>query len=114
MQPDFVVRNVADNTAGMIRYAATQVSRPESATGSGPVARIRFTALKPGQFTMPFISYELSDRNGGMILSTPQSCTVTFEPPTTVGCDPAFVIGSTGHALTVNLDILDAEPGLWC
>ena len=84
LYPDWVVRNVVDNTLGTIRYAAAQVGRPDSATGSGPVARIHFTALKAGAFTMTFPNPELSDRNGVLIAHTTQGCTITFGDPTAV------------------------------
>jgi hypothetical protein len=84
MQPDFVVRNVADNSAGTLRYAATQVDPTAPATGSGPVARIRFAAVKAGQLTMVFTAHDLSDRNGGLISNTAGSCSITFEAPTAV------------------------------
>ena len=84
MQPDFVVRNVADNSAGTLRYAATQVDPTAPATGSGPVARIRFAAAKAGQLTMVFTAHDLSDRNGGSISNTAGSCSITFEAPTAV------------------------------
>jgi hypothetical protein len=84
LHPDWVVRNVADNTLGTIRYAAAQVGRLDSATGSGSVARIRFTALQAGQFTMVFTNRELSNRNGVLIASTAQGCSITFGDPTAV------------------------------
>jgi hypothetical protein len=84
LQPDYLARNVADNSAGTIRYAATQVNPTSPATGSGPVARIRFTALREGLFTMAFTYHELSDRDGVLIPNAAQGCTITFESPTAV------------------------------
>ena len=84
LHPDYLARNLVDNTLGTIRYAASQTNPTAPATGSGPVARIRFTALQPGQFTMTFTSHELSDRNGVIIPNTVQGCIITFGDPTAV------------------------------
>jgi hypothetical protein len=84
LQPDFPVRNVADNFLGTIRYAATQVAPTAPAEGSGPVARVRFTALHGGQFTIAFTHRELSDRDGVLISNEVQGCTITFQAPTAV------------------------------
>ena len=46
LHPDYLAGNVVDNTLGTIRYAATQTNPTAPATGSGPVARIRFTAAQ--------------------------------------------------------------------
>lgn len=105
LQPDYIARNEADNVAGTFRYAATQAGRPGSVTGSGAVARIRFTALTAGTFTVTFTQAELSDRNGVSLPNTTQSCTVTFEEPADVGCDPAVVSGYVDQILTLNLQI---------
>ncbi len=84
LSPDFVVRNVVDNSVGTLRYAATQVAPSVPATGSGPVARIRFTAVKAGQLNLVFTDHELSDLNGQLIPSTAGSCSITFKAPTAV------------------------------
>ena len=84
LYPDYLARNVVDNTLGTIRYAASQTSPTAPVTGSGPVARIRFTALQPGQFTMAFTYRELSDRDGVLIADTAQDCNIIFGDPTVV------------------------------
>ena len=84
LHPDYLARNVVDNTLGTIRYAASQTNPTAPASGSGPVARIRFTALQPGQFTMTFAYRELSDRVGVLIPNTAQDCSITFRDPTAV------------------------------
>jgi hypothetical protein len=84
LHPDYLARNVVENTLGTIRYAAAQTNPTSPASGSGPVARIRFTALLPGQFMMTFTSHELSDRNGVIIPNTVQGCSITFGDPTAV------------------------------
>jgi hypothetical protein len=84
LHPDYLARNVVDNTLGTIRYAASQTNPTAPASGSGPVASIRFTALKPGQFAMTFTYRELSDREGVIIPNTAQDCSITFRDPTAV------------------------------
>lgn len=83
LKPNFVARNKACNgivagdpecaTAGVIRYAVTQVNPSPPASGSGPLAAIRFRRLNPGTATLTFISQELSDRFGVVIPATTQS-----------------------------------------
>ncbi len=78
LSPDFVVRKVADNDAGTIWYAATQVNPSEAVSGSGPLARITFSALRPGAFTLPITYYKLARRDSLEIPATAQGCAVTF------------------------------------
>lgn len=83
LQPDFVLRDTADNEAGTIWYAATQVGR-EAVSGSGPVARVRFSPLTTGAFTMPFTFQELSRPDGSTIPATAEDCTIRFGEGTPV------------------------------
>ena len=84
LQPNFVLRRVADNTAGTIQYIAAQTVPSPPVTGSGPVAQIRFTAVKPGHFTMVFNNHDMSHPNGRLFANIAQSCSVTFGDPTAV------------------------------
>jgi len=77
LSPDFVVRRVADNTAGTIWYAATQVNPTEAVSGSGPLARITFLASRPGQITLPITYHKLGTRVGIEIPATARNCSVT-------------------------------------
>ncbi len=82
LQPDFIVRRVADNMAGTIHYAATQTDPTLPVDGSGPVARITFQGLQAGTFTMTWGPIELSTIDGRIIPFTAQPCTITFiDPP---------------------------------
>lgn len=84
LSPDFVVKKVGDNNIGSIWYAATQVQNPPGqppklpVSGSGPLARITFEAVKAGSFTMPITYQKIVKNNGVRIPATPQNCTVTF------------------------------------
>lgn len=82
--PGFTLFQVADNTAGTIHYATTQLNPQEPATGSGPVARVTFQPKTYGEFTMTFTYHMLSDRNGVEIPSVSQTCFVDFDSPLAV------------------------------
>ncbi len=82
--PDFTVRNEANNTAGTARFVSTQVNPTMPVNGSGSIARITFTGLQPGTFTMTWGAIELASRNGQILIYTTQSCTVTFTSPLAV------------------------------
>lgn len=84
LSPDFVVRNVVDNTAGTIRYANTQINPAPPANGSGAVARITFEGLQTGTFTMTWGLLELSNRDGELMPATGQPCTIIFQSPAAV------------------------------
>lgn len=68
--PLFVVRNVADNVAGTVRYAATQLHPTPPASGSGVLAIVRFRAKSAGTSTLTFTQTDLADLNGNMLPAT--------------------------------------------
>lgn len=80
LSPDFVVRRIADNDVGLIRYAATQVAPSPPATGSGAVARIDLQGIRPGTDTILFPQVELVRNDGSAIPSTTEACTWQFNP----------------------------------
>ena len=69
---------MADNSAGTIQYANTQLNPTLPANGSGSVARVRLLGQAAGTFNMTFMAHELADRDGMLIASTAESCTITF------------------------------------
>lgn len=81
LQPDYVIKQEADNDAGAIWYAATQISPTMEVTGSGAVARITFNAIRAGTYTLPVTYAKLSDRHGTEITSSTRDCQVTFWGP---------------------------------
>ena len=81
LSPDFVVRRSADNTTGLIRYAATQVSPSQPVSGSGAVARIDLRGTQPGIITVPITQVELARSDGSTIPATAQVCTWQFSQP---------------------------------
>ena len=64
----------------IIWYAATQVNDPpkDPVSGSGPLARITFRALRAGQFTLPITYHKIVLRTGIEIPATAQGCSITF------------------------------------
>ena len=105
LSPSYVVRRVADNTAGTIWYAATQFHPTVPAAGSGAVARVTFDGLSQGSFTLDFTSIKLADRFGGELPATAQDCLVTFGAgaPITTSLSPSSIMANgAGFTLTVN------------
>jgi hypothetical protein len=76
--PDFVVQNAADNQAGTIDYASTQLPPNKPSEGSGVIARIRLKALKPGTSHLRFDQFLLADTGGGSIAATARHGQVTI------------------------------------
>lgn len=106
-QPDFVARNVADNQAGTLRYAITQVHPTEAVTGSGPIFSVQFRAkASGGQAPFTITSVEMTDRDGialdvqsenGVIrvLSTGQTVLPTSIPTATLPAPTATDVPPT-------------------
>ncbi len=99
--PDWVVRNEANNSAGTMRYAGTQMNPHLPVDGSGPVARITFHGLQAGSFIMTWGTVELSDVYSNLIPATAQSCVISFratEGDAIVRCNPTTVTGTINEA----------------
>lgn len=78
MVPGFVIKKEANNSAGTIWYAATQINPSPPVSGSGPLARITFHPVAPGAFTLAVTSAQLSKAGGIPIPVTTVNCSVTF------------------------------------
>ena len=84
LSPDYTVKQGVEEKDGqtIIWYATTQVNDPNNpkqpVSGSGPLAKITFQALKAGQFTLPIIYQKLVLTNGTQIPAITQGCSVTF------------------------------------
>jgi hypothetical protein len=76
--PGFVIKKEANNSAGTVWYAATQINPSPPVSGSGPLARITFRAVAPGAFTLAVTSAQLSKAGGIPIPVTTANCSVTF------------------------------------
>ncbi|OQY23801.1 MAG: hypothetical protein B6I35_02930 [Anaerolineaceae bacterium 4572_32.2] len=65
--PDFVVRNVADPSTGVIDYAISCMSLDKAVSGSGVLARITFHVLTEGETVVAIRSAILGDIQGQSI-----------------------------------------------
>lgn len=91
-QPDFLVRNVADNQAGTLHYAIAQVNPTEPASGDGVLFTVQLRALaESGEGAFTIGPVEMADRTGvildvqmesGLIRITPTGQTPTDQPAT--------------------------------
>lgn len=70
LQPDFVVRQQVDNTAGTIWYAATQLAPTAPASGSGALFSFRFKVLDDGITRVAITNHVLANRDAEIIPST--------------------------------------------
>jgi len=77
ISPDFILHKNADNVAGTIWYAATQIRR-DPVSGSGPLARITLQPLQPGSFTMPITYQVLAEPDSTEIAATAVDCQITI------------------------------------
>lgn len=64
LTPDFIVRREADNAAGTVWYAATQLNPRPSASGSGPLYSLTFEVLARGVTSVAIQNQILSTRDG--------------------------------------------------
>lgn len=64
LRPDFVARNTADNAAGTLRYALTQVNPTEPASGTGVIFTVQFRGKAAGESALKLEPVELADRQG--------------------------------------------------
>jgi hypothetical protein len=96
--PDFVVLNAADNQAGAIDYAVTQLPPNQPSQGNGIVASITFRAKKPAASSVQFEQFLLADTSGGSIEAMPQHGQIRVVSDLTwffviAGASMLFVIG---------------------
>ena len=71
--PDFVVKNEADNGAGTIWYAVSQMSPTEAVSGGGVAASISFKGLTEGTSSVAFTYQKIVKRDGEQIPATTQN-----------------------------------------
>jgi len=73
MNPGFVIKQEASNTpgdgaecptSGFVWYAFTQLNPAPPVSGSGPIAAIKFKALKNGVSPLTIVYHKAADRNG--------------------------------------------------
>lgn len=64
LSPDFIIRREADNVAGTVWYAATQINPSPPASGSGALFSFTFITLAEGLTDVTVTAYQLADANG--------------------------------------------------
>ncbi|MFN2130523.1 MAG: cohesin domain-containing protein [Anaerolineae bacterium] len=74
--PDFVVQNVANNQAGTIDYALTQLKPSEPRSGDGLLARVTFRGKKAASTQILLEQFMLADVEGKAIEALPQNAQV--------------------------------------
>ena len=67
LRPDFVVRNVADNEKGTLRYALTQVNPTQPVSGTGVIFTVQFRGKAAGETALTLAPVELADRQGQLL-----------------------------------------------
>jgi hypothetical protein len=60
LSPDFVIRNQADNSAGAVWFAVTQLNPSQPVSGSGALFAVTFEALAPGLAAVDVAELDLS------------------------------------------------------
>ena len=75
--PDFVVKNEADNSAGTVWYAVSQMSPTEPISGSGVAASITLKGLVEGTSSIAFTYQKIVERDGDPIPATTQDGQIT-------------------------------------
>jgi general secretion pathway protein D len=80
--PDFVAKNEADNGAGTVWYAVTQLRPREPFSGSGTILTVRFKAKAGGTSMVTLSSVQLVDANGLEIQRTITSGSQIVVPAT--------------------------------
>ena len=95
-QPDFVALNAADNAAGALRYAVTQVNPTPPANGGGTVFTFQVRGRANGVSPLRVTLVEMANRSGELLPVTTRDGAITV----TGGQPPA----PTGVALTVPVE----------
>jgi hypothetical protein len=80
-KPDFIVRNQADNTAGLVEYVTTQVSPTLPINGAGVVLTLHLRGKALGESQVTVESILLADRRGQDIPAAGQAGRVIVIAP---------------------------------
>ena len=103
--PDYVVRNRADNAAGIVEYAVTQLPPSKPGVGSGVIARVTFRTKKVAVSELQFQELLLADTQGKDIAVVPQPAQIVVTGSSTwvfVAAGAALLLlvgGGIGFAL---------------
>jgi hypothetical protein len=77
LSTDLVARKEADNVAGTVWYAVTQLNPSPPVSGSGALFALRLRALTPGSGQLAFTNQQLSTRDAELIPATSSAATYT-------------------------------------
>lgn len=120
LTPDFLLLNTADNSAGTVAYAATQLNPRAPVSGSGSVVRITLLPQQAGVTTLAFRYTQLATPQGTAIEHTAVDCAITITddgpacpPATAVWVDTTYgpTLDNDGH--TWGCDAFAAiQPGI--
>lgn len=78
-QPDFWVRNGADNVTGVVSYTVAALNPSPPCNGDGVVASIEFRGLDEGDSALHFSHWILADPDGEPIDSSAQDGTLSVQ-----------------------------------
>ena len=84
LQPDFVFRNEADNSAGTIMLALSQLAPSAAVSGSGDLATITFRGLTMGVSSVRFTDLTLANMDSEVIPTTHQDAQLVVSDGTPV------------------------------
>ena len=76
--PDFVAENTVDNSAGVIRYALTQLPPSQPLNGSGVILSLTFQGLADGTSNVRIVKFDLATNQAQVISATPQDGSITI------------------------------------
>jgi len=110
LSPDFIAQNKADNTAGKVDYAISQMHPQTGKTGSGTIATITFKAKASGSSNVTITSVLLSDPVGTAIPATYTSGSVTVSGGTT----PSPTTTTTPSATVTTTPVPTTTPVTGC
>jgi hypothetical protein len=88
LEPGFMIRNTADNQAGTIRFALTQLNPSTAKSGSGQLIVIRLQARQAGISELSFEKVQLAQRDGSEILAQGHRGEITVSAGVQAGPSP--------------------------
>jgi hypothetical protein len=103
ISPDFILRREADNDAGTVWYAVTQISPSPPASGSGALFSFTFETIDEGLTEVDVTNYELANPNGLIIPAQPSGALyeITADPP-----DPTPTATATSTATSTATPVM--------
>jgi hypothetical protein len=85
LTPNFVIKREADNEAGVVWYAVTQVNPSPPVSGSGVLFSFTFETIAPGETAVAVTNYQLADQKGLILPAQPRGASYQIggEPAST-------------------------------